>query len=619
MIYQQAQLIVEEGAEEGELKFDLSRLPLTIGRMEAADITINAACVSRNHARLAQTDAGLVIEDLNSSNGVFVNGERISGTRLLQNGDKINLGPNVFMRIEWAEETVIVSPDQLQTLIVPASETSRTLPVRLSAPPPPALTITLADGTVLREVLTKEEVTVGRGVDNDVVLSSLVMSRQHLRLVRRGRDYLLSCVPTARNPPLLAGLAVRDEVALYDGDELLIGPDVAEHVVRLRYESHTAVAILPPQNNPPPPHWLTKAEIDQILAQKNLLVRNLQITQGYHDVAQMMGQFLTLRNVNWFAFGTYASKTAGRAIRHETLPRALKSALIRSAGYDNTYLYLHEVLAHSEQVTTPENILGRVLEQVSLLLSLGNLMIFGELAWPFVDMVDQFGADRAPDPTRFEQFLDDHFIPGSFDEGGQDWLRESLSTFYEARFETNSKRQTELIFLGNILLALHEQSRLQPVIAQALGVPFDLFTEGIIPETKEQIGWFRSKFTNRAVDFSRDMVLRTITRMMMGYTLPHREMMLGQDVVAPTGLINFPQELLILEHPRCLEIVGQYDKGDNTLAGSAAGNWGRLDDRMRFIIDFFRSYQWEKRLFAPPFLPEQVAVIRAGHFPGGVL
>jgi hypothetical protein len=364
---------------------------------------------------------------------------------------------------------------------------------------------------------------------------------------------------------------------------------------------------------------LTKAEIDGVLGQKNLLVRNLQITQGYHEVALMMGKFLSFSNVNWFGFGTYASKTAGRGIRHETLPGPLKSALIRSAGYDNTFLYLNDVLGDSEQPSAADNLVAKALGQVSLMLSHGNLLIFGELAWPFADMVHRFGKTWTPDYARFAPFLDEHFIPGHFDAGGQDWLRESVTVFYQARFETNKKRKAELIFLGNILLALHEQSRLQPVIEKALAVPFDALAAGIIPETNQEIGWFKSKFTNRAVNYSREMMLRTVTRMAMAYTLPHREMKLGQDVVAPTGLINFPTELIQLEHPRCREIVRQFDDGENTLSGSAAVNWGRLEDRMRFIIDFFRSYQKDKRLFEPPFLESQVAAIKAGHFPAGEL
>ena len=69
----------------------------------------------------------------------------------------------------------------------------------------------------------------------------------------------------------------------------------------------------------------------------------------------------------------------------------------------------------------------------------------------------------------------------------------------------------------------------------------------------------------------------------------------------------------------CLEIIGRFDIGLETLSGSGADNWGSLDDRMRFIIPFFRSYQREMRLLSPPLSDSQTAPIKAGHFPGGKL
>lgn len=81
---------------------------------------------------------------------------------------------------------------------------------------------------------------------------------------------------------------------------------------------------------------ISSQEIDAILNQKNLLVRNLQITLGYYKVGRMLRGFASTHNVNWFGFGAFASKTAGQAIRHEELPGPLKSAMIRAAGYDNT-------------------------------------------------------------------------------------------------------------------------------------------------------------------------------------------------------------------------------------------------------------------------------------------
>ncbi len=333
----------------------------------------------------------------------------------------------------------------------------------------------------------------------------------------------------------------------------------------------------------------------------------------------MLGHFFGFDNLNWFAFGTYASKTAGRAIRHESLPRMLKSALIRSAGYENTYLYLDQVLASTNRPTHTDNMVSRMLEQVSLLLSHGNMLIFGELAWPFVHMVYGFGRELQPNQAQFTQLLDEHFTPGSFDTGGQDWLREAMNAFYQARFAADNKARAELILLGNILLALHEQSRLQPVIEKALAVPFDVFVEGLIPGTDKEARGLRKKLMNGTVGISREIVERSVTRMWMSYTLPHRKMKVGENVVAPTGLINFPHELIDIEDVRCRELLNRFDVGMETLSGSAARNWGNLEDRMQFIIAFFRSYQREKRLFLPPFLEHQASAITAGHFPGGKL
>ncbi|HFE66547.1 MAG TPA: hypothetical protein ENJ93_04725 [Chloroflexi bacterium] len=363
---------------------------------------------------------------------------------------------------------------------------------------------------------------------------------------------------------------------------------------------------------------ITKEEIDTIVHQQNLLVRNLQITLGYYKVGRKLRRFLGSSNVNWFGFGTYASKTAGQTIRHELLPGPLKSAMIRAAGYDNTYVYLQDVLAEPE-AQNPDSLLAEVLSQVSLLVSKGNLMIFEELAWPFVDMTNRFSRRWRPDMGQFQAFLDEHLRPGPLAEGGQEWLRESFTCFYQARFTTDSKKKAELIYMGNLLLGYHEQTRLQPVIEQALAVPFDIFTDGIIPESDNRLGGMRRKMARRATGFSRQMVLRAVTRMMMTYSLPTRRLKLGKDLVAPTGLINFPRELMQIENPRCQELVLQFDSGLNTLSGSAAGNWGNLMDRMNFLVDFFRSYQHYKPLFRKPFLPSQIPVIEAGQFPGGPL
>lgn len=66
---------------------------LTIGRQNTADLQLPHNCVSRNHARIRSiSERCLLIEDLGSSNGTFVNGKKITAFPL-QTGDIISIGP----------------------------------------------------------------------------------------------------------------------------------------------------------------------------------------------------------------------------------------------------------------------------------------------------------------------------------------------------------------------------------------------------------------------------------------------------------------------------------------------------------------------------------------------
>jgi pSer/pThr/pTyr-binding forkhead associated (FHA) protein len=64
----------------------------TIGRATGADFIVDAALVSRVHCRVtAMPDGGLELRDLDSTNGTFVNGQRIETARLAS-GDRIQVG-----------------------------------------------------------------------------------------------------------------------------------------------------------------------------------------------------------------------------------------------------------------------------------------------------------------------------------------------------------------------------------------------------------------------------------------------------------------------------------------------------------------------------------------------
>jgi len=85
------QLLVTRGrASRGSLSLD--RPVITIGRDPANDLVLMDEQVSRQHAQIRQETGGAVIYDLNSTNGTFVNGKRITGPCPLRPGDVIAVG-----------------------------------------------------------------------------------------------------------------------------------------------------------------------------------------------------------------------------------------------------------------------------------------------------------------------------------------------------------------------------------------------------------------------------------------------------------------------------------------------------------------------------------------------
>lgn len=92
-------LIVRRGPTPNQV-FDLTRDVITLGRDISNDLVVNDAEVSRTHLRLTRGIDGYTIADLGSTNGTFINGQRLLGSRPLNNGDQIGLGETVTLGYE---------------------------------------------------------------------------------------------------------------------------------------------------------------------------------------------------------------------------------------------------------------------------------------------------------------------------------------------------------------------------------------------------------------------------------------------------------------------------------------------------------------------------------------
>ena len=93
--------------EDGQRKdFALSGEVTTIGRKEDCELRVPVADVSRKHAQITVGPDGVVLKDLGSSNGTFVNNKRVTELTL-KAGDRVVVGPVVFtVQIDGVPEDV---------------------------------------------------------------------------------------------------------------------------------------------------------------------------------------------------------------------------------------------------------------------------------------------------------------------------------------------------------------------------------------------------------------------------------------------------------------------------------------------------------------------------------
>jgi hypothetical protein len=122
----QYQLVMRSGPTPGAV-YPLEGDQIMIGRDSSNGVAINDAEVSRRHARLTFQGGKYVIEDLGSTNGTFVNGQRLAGPHVLKPGDVLALGEQIVLMYD------AVNIDPGATMASPRNV------VRPGAVPPPAV------------------------------------------------------------------------------------------------------------------------------------------------------------------------------------------------------------------------------------------------------------------------------------------------------------------------------------------------------------------------------------------------------------------------------------------------------------------------------------------------
>jgi pSer/pThr/pTyr-binding forkhead associated (FHA) protein len=80
----------------GRSEIAVDRFPFLIGRRSDNDLSLPWAFISRRHCQFTQSGEEVLVQDLESYNGTYVNGRRASVPLPVRHGDELNLGPLVF-------------------------------------------------------------------------------------------------------------------------------------------------------------------------------------------------------------------------------------------------------------------------------------------------------------------------------------------------------------------------------------------------------------------------------------------------------------------------------------------------------------------------------------------
>ncbi|MGE4057177.1 MAG: FHA domain-containing protein, partial [Vicinamibacterales bacterium] len=197
---------------------------LAIGRAQDNDVQLDDPNVSRHHALLQAGSDGPVFVDLGSANGSRVNGRAVEPRVPVQLRAK-DLIEIADFKAQIFDDSATVPPAHplSEGALWPAARAQTGSGGTVMLNVRPRLQVRTATGE--REVeLEADEVTLGRSLDNSIVVDSAVVSRHHLVLRRAGATYAMEALDTP-NGVTVGGVRVRTHV-LNDGDILSIGGEV---------------------------------------------------------------------------------------------------------------------------------------------------------------------------------------------------------------------------------------------------------------------------------------------------------------------------------------------------------------------------------------------------------
>ncbi|WP_089720512.1 hypothetical protein [Candidatus Entotheonella palauensis] len=365
----------------------------------------------------------------------------------------------------------------------------------------------------------------------------------------------------------------------------------------------------------------TPERVRDVVENPDHVVRNLQITQSYHEFTLAFDEFLGHRDGAWCMFATWVSKQVGYFIRNEEVPKPLRQFLGLDVQPGRLSLSpLRRLLLNKPLL----RYIRFTVEDVSHYLGEGNRLVYANLGTWFANFLMFLRSHQGPDPMKLDAFLNQL----SKDPVNGEEIARAFTHFYHAVYETNPQIKAERMFMTNMLIGLHEQVRLQgPLdntfqapIRRALDDPQRHLIPLPLPGLLRRAGATLTKrLASPLIERLEQVLQRVVTACLLTIATPTERLDADQDMPPLPNGEMYPEALKRLTLSEAHDLVEELDYTPHTTRGSGARDWRQLGDRMNYVVDLFRSRQQERILLQAPFSPVQTDAIRAGRLPAGPL
>lgn len=197
-----------------------------IGRAPDCNLPLDEPLASRQHAELILEKDSYWVSDRGSRNGTFVNGEKIAARYELKDGDEIGIG-STRLKFVWdkSRQDSEDADDKTRAASLGASDQKSPGQPVLEKKEPGNLQVKVrvTDGPLQGGVFRdwKSPLTIGRGLDNNVVLLDDAVSTAHAQIVQEGDKYFIADLKSS-NGTFLDGVKVQ-KTQLQNGQKIKVG------------------------------------------------------------------------------------------------------------------------------------------------------------------------------------------------------------------------------------------------------------------------------------------------------------------------------------------------------------------------------------------------------------